>query len=160
MRNTPTELVLLQIAEGLQTLAKNPDISAAIKDAYALSESEQKKADEARQIIASADAILADIKKREDALSHVEERIKEAEKLECFNADTLDSIRKQQAKIDSQEKINIANAKANEDESVRLKNISDALDDRADALANAEDNLAEARADLKKRADAMKELVA
>ena len=68
MRNTQTDLVLLQIAEGLQNLAKNPDLSKSIAEAYALSEVEKAKADEAQAFIAQADQLRAELKQREDAI--------------------------------------------------------------------------------------------
>ena len=84
-RNVPTELILLEIAEGLQSLAKNPDLSQRIKDAYALSEGEKSQAEEARAIIAKSKEFLDDLEKQKSQYADIEERIKQAERIEQVN---------------------------------------------------------------------------
>lgn len=156
MRNTPTELVLLQIAEGLQNLAKNPDLSKTIKDAYALSEDEKAKSEEARAVIVQSDKFLADLKAQKDALADIEERISEAEKLENFNADTLKSIRQQQSENAQYEARNDTVAGANEKKSSELDAREKFILSREAKIHEAESGLRLAKADFKKRTDLMK----
>lgn len=155
-RNVPTELILLQIAEGLQTLAKNPDLSQIIKDANALSEAEKAKADDARATIANADQLLSDLKKKEDALADIGTRIAEAEKLENFNADTLRDISKRQNELNTQTQNNQVTASDNEKERRRLEEWQETLEDREDAVKLSEIESGQIKAELKNRAEIMK----
>lgn len=160
MRNIPTQLVMLEIAEGLKTLIADKDLSKSISEAYALSDAEQKKAEEAKVIIASADSIRAELKAKEDTLADIDKRIEEAEKLEISNADMLKSIAKERSLLSAQKAALLTDSDANKKEALRLNNISAELDTRAEALTEGENELAEAKADFKRRTDAMKELAA
>jgi hypothetical protein len=58
LTNTPKDTLtsfqaLLDIAQGVKVLANNPDIAQLAKDAYALPEAEQAKADSARKDIST-----------------------------------------------------------------------------------------------------------
>lgn len=156
MRNLPTELVLLKIAEGLQTLVADKNLSNVIKDAYALSSAEQKKAEEARDIIARADEIRADFKKREDALANIDERIAIAESLEKSNEDIAKSLEKKRSDLAVEERKNIADASINQIEKDRLDSLQQFLDERASALADSEAENNALKADLKRRANILK----
>lgn len=160
MRNIPTQLVMLEIAEGLKALIADKDLSKSIAEAYALSEEEQKKAEDAKAIIASADALMANIKKKEESLAIVDERIKKAEKLEKANTEALKSINKERVVLNAQAVANKTEAEANKKEAERLSGVSADLDARAEAVTKGEAELAEAKADFKRRTDAMKELAA
>ena len=131
MRNVPTELVLLQIAEGLKSLVENPDLSQIIKDAYSLSESEKAKADEARQLISEADSIRAELKKKEDDLLVINGRIKDAEKLEAFNADTLADIKARERALSGEKEANRILAEKTMQEKKRLDAFSASLLEQA-----------------------------
>jgi hypothetical protein len=98
-RNTQTNLVLLEIAQGLKELAKNPSLESSIKEAYELTEGEKLAYENALQTIANAESIKAELQAREDAIADIDKRIAEAEKLEAFNEDTLKSIQKQNSEI-------------------------------------------------------------
>ncbi len=160
MRNTPTEIILLQIAEGLQSIIKNPDLSQTIKDANALLESEKLKAEDARQLIAQADAIREELKKREDALSIVNDQICQAEKLENFNSDTLREIAKKNADLDKKANQNLDDFKSNQIEKQELSDLRASLDERALFLKNSENEITDMKNDLIKRANNMKAEIA
>lgn len=153
MRNTSTDLVLLQIAEGLQNLAKNPDLSKTITDAYALSEAERKTADESREFIAKADTLRAELKQREDAIADINERIAKAESVEAFNGDTFKLLNTKQNELDNQQKANEVVANANKAAQTELDKFQDLLDERESALLEGERNLEISKADLKKRSE-------
>lgn len=75
LTNTPKDTLtsfqaLLDIAQGVKALASNPDLDNLVKDAYALPEAEQAKADAARQAIADNQAVLAQIKKSQTELEN------------------------------------------------------------------------------------------
>src|ERR1700748_738562 len=106
MRNTPTELVLLQIAEGLKSLIKNPDISEIVRKTYTLSEEEKAKAEEARLYMAQVDGIRKQIDSDKAKYDDVLQRIARAEALEAFNEDTLKTISKRSQELDAKEKAN------------------------------------------------------
>ncbi len=155
MRNIPTELVLLQIAEGLQTLVKNPDLSKIIQDTYTLMDSERTKADESRQIIANADKFLAGLKSKQDALANIDERISEAEKLENFNSDSLREIAKEKAKIIKDAQKNADDAVANAQEKKRLDGIAIDLQSKLKDAKEKEDRIKRTKDILKKRSEIM-----
>ena len=155
MRNTPTQLVLLEIAESLQQLIKNPDVSKSITDAYALMDSERAKAEDARNVMGKADKFLAEIKAKENALAVVNERIAEAGKLEKSNDDAMKKIAQLQSELDVYNKQNLANSKANELEKSRLVKERLDLEKRIDAVKEDEDKIKKVRADLKKRSEIM-----
>lgn len=93
-------LVLMDIAEGLRVLQSDPKaLQKAIKDAYALNETEKKEVEDAREIISSAAQILSDIDLQKKALG---------------------DLVAQQAAIE-------ANAKANKEESSALEAAKEAL---------------------------------
>lgn len=156
MRNTPTELILLQIAEGLQSLAKNPDLSKTIKEAYALSEAEKSKADEARAIIAQADQFTADLKRKQDALVDIDTRIAEAKKIEAYNEDEAKRLSILSNEISGREKAVKLVEAANEDRTKRLMDFQAELNAREVDLDDKAGEVAKGKADLKKRADILK----
>ncbi len=129
-RNIHTNLILLEIAEGLKEIIKNPNLEQAIKDAYSLSEAEKTAAEDARAIIDSAAEQLADIEKKKAELAVIDDRIAEANKLELFNENTLKDIAKKNAALLARENII---AKAGQDQEKRTKSIDEkekALDSR------------------------------
>lgn len=160
MRNVPTELILLQIAEGLQALVSNKDLGSTIKKAHALNEAEAQKLKEAYETISNAETIRNELKKREDSLADVAERIAKAEMLEAANADTLAGIRGHYKDIEARAKQNIADAEDNIKERGRLEKLTASLEKRLEAVKLEEQAIAAAKEDLKKRSEAMKALVA
>lgn len=156
MRNIPTELVILEIAQSLKSLISNPDLSKTIKNAYALADDEKAKAIEARGIIAQSAQFLADLEKQKSAFSDANERIEKANSAEKANADILKIIADKKTEVDNIAKKNNADAKANKAEIQRLEALSIALDDRAAALKISEDQVADMRINLKNRAKDIK----
>lgn len=154
-RGTNTDLILLQIAEGLQSLAKNPDLAQKIKDSYALNEAEQKQYEDALATIAKAEQITTDQAKREAAIVDVNILIAKQEKIEAFNDDTAKELSRQSMALQAQASQNAKDAADNAKEDTRLHNVSAALDDRAENLKEAEAQLAADQADLNRRITAI-----
>lgn len=156
MRNTPVELVVLRIAEHLQTLVKNPDLSKKIKDAYALADTEQAKLDKAVQTMAKSDQLLADIKKREDALAVIDDRIKKSEELEKINNEQLKAIGSAQREIEK--KIAETNdfAAKTDARSKKLAESELTLAKREAVLKQEEESIASRKAELNKLTEIVK----
>lgn len=159
MRNVPTELVLLQIAEGLQNLAKNPDLSKNIANAYALSKSEETKLNDARTLIANAAQIKAEFEKRENALKVVDERIAQAINQETQNTNTLKLITQKKNELDAQGRKNDTDSAANEAEKERLADLAESLENQQEELRIAQSDVDKIKSDLKRRSDAVAQLV-
>lgn len=154
-RNVQTDLILLEIAEGLRSLSTDNDLSQKIKDAHALSDAEKAKADEARAVIAQAEQLRAELKQRENALVDVNTRVAEAKKIEDFNEDTLKKIAAIKNELDAQKDRNFQDAKKNDEERQRLEKVNDSVEVRESKVAEDEKEIAAIKADLKKRADAV-----
>lgn len=155
-RNLPTELILLEIAQGLQTLAKNPDLSKTITDAYALNEAEQKKADEAKILMASADQLRAELKAREDAIANIDERIAEAKGIEASNEALIIALDKRKADLNRQADENAVARALNAKEAERLGAIRDNLVEQSEAIKAETIELNRAKENFRKRVDSMK----
>lgn len=160
MRNLPVDIILMEIAQGLQTLIQNKDLNATIASAYALSDAEKAKAEQAAATIAQADDLLAGIKKKEDEFSSVNERLKAAQDLEAKNAEDLKTIAIKERDTASQQSENVANALANEAEKKRLAAIKDALIAKEADLNNSLQDVENTKAALKKRSDKIKAEIA
>ncbi len=152
-RNINTQLVLLEIAEGLKEFIKNPNLEQSIKDAHALTEFEQNKLNEARKIMENADALLADMVKREDFLKSTQERVLQAEKLEELNQNTLREISRQESILSTENAKNeevildISNSLSNLDaKRSELSKYEDALNIRSRELSDYEMRLSKAAA--------------
>lgn len=76
-RNLPTELILMEIAQGLKNF-DGKTLEKEIKCAYGLIESESKQADEARAFIQKAKDIQADFDKQKEELDSIHRVKKEA----------------------------------------------------------------------------------
>lgn len=152
MRNVPTELVILEIAESLRRLIGNPDLSKIIKDAYALSEDEKAKSEEAKKIIARADQLFASLEEKEKAYSDIDTRIAKAKEAETVNEKTLFVIKHRQAEIDRLAKENSKNALENKKENDRLEMFKSALDSRAEQIKASEEKATRVKENMKKRA--------
>lgn len=157
MRNTPTELVLLEIAQGLQTLSKSTDLSKVITDAYGLKDSEIAKANDARAVIAKSDLFLADLKAKQDALADINERISVAQALDAKNKATQDDIAKRQGDLTIQAKKNADDAKANDTRSGALDKRERDVTARETAIKTTETDIQNTKADLKRRSAALTE---
>ena len=85
-----TNQVLLTIAQGLKSLMDDPKaLEKAAKEAYALPEAEEKKAAQAKEIIAKMEGLIAEQKRRQDDLDAQESELDDRErKLK----ETVDSI--------------------------------------------------------------------
>ncbi len=147
------DLIMLGMAEALQKLVNNPDLSKTISEAYALSEAEKAKAAEAQEIIATADKITAEIKAREDVLLVVNDRIAEAKKIEAFNEDTLKAISERTKELDKREAKTIAAAAENETKEKSLEAKAEKIAEREESVKRAEQQITAAREDLKKRSE-------
>lgn len=84
-RGAQTDVLLLEIAQGLANLQKDTNLSKKIKDAYALNEAEQKAFEDAQETISKSASFLAEIEKKKSELASVEDRIKAAVAVEEKN---------------------------------------------------------------------------
>ncbi len=157
MRNTPpTELMILEMAQGFQSLIKNPDLSKIIEDTYGLMDSQREKVREAEDIIRRADEFIADLNKKAEAYADIKQKISAAEKIESDNEETLKLISRRQRELDDQQERNKLDGEANKAEEKRLSVLKDALEeDRKQIDEEARVN-ASVKANLKKKADALK----
>ncbi len=155
-RNVPTELILLEFIDGMKTIISNPDLSATIKNAYALSEDEKAAAIAAQDYIAKAATLKSDLEAQAAKYADVETRIAEAEKLEAYNADTLRDIEKQRADIAVQQNKNIAAAQANKDKEMAIINDRAILESDKILVESSKKEIDKTKSDLKKRTDAIK----
>lgn len=103
-RNVQTNLVLLEIAEGLKKFIQDPNLEQSIKEAYALTEQEKENLAKAQKTLDDADALLADIAKRESELADINKRINEANAIEESNKNQLKDINKLLSQLEAKEK--------------------------------------------------------
>jgi hypothetical protein len=104
-RNVQTNLVLLEIAEGLKKFIQDPNLEASIKEAYALTESEKANVAAAQKTLDDAEKLLADIAKRESELGDINKRINEANAIEELNKQALAKITAENKALDAREKL-------------------------------------------------------
>lgn len=127
--------ILLETMQLIREVNKNPkDIEKTLTDAYALSAQEEKDAVEARKTISQANAFLADIKTKQDALGDIEAKTAEFNKLhESINAEAK-KLASQQQQID------VAQTSLDE-RAARIKAESDNLEQQKAELAEYEQEL-------------------
>lgn len=153
MRNVQTELVLLQIAQGLQSLVKNPDLSKSIKAYYELSETEKNQAEEARLLISKAGELRAELQRKEAEIGDVTTLIAQQKAIEKSNKERGEALNKLQGDLERQAEKNEIAAEANRQEAKRLESVAVALSARESRIKKDEEEIVQTRADLKKRAD-------
>jgi len=153
MRNIPTELILLEIVDGIQSLMKNPELLQSIRDAYAFSQVEKEKYEQALEVMKNADQFLADVKKKEEAYLNVEDRIAQAEQLAKSNFDAGKELERVRSLNERQAYLNDQDAEKNLLEAKRLSDFEIALNKREAKLNQERDELEKQKSDLKKRAD-------
>jgi chromosome segregation ATPase len=103
--------VVTDFVEAFKAVAANPNIEQLARDAFALPEREQAKAEEARKAIADNQAVLADIKKQQDVISGL------------------------QAELDAKKTVNETQLRKIEEGNSRLDTRESELDDQADTQA-------------------------
>lgn len=100
-----TYQVIIELARGLKALADDPKaLEKAAKDAYALPEEEQRKADEARQKIAEYTTLLSQNKTKiaeyESLIKHNDEQIDYLEQQQKSLKDQQDKLTATEVSID------------------------------------------------------------
>jgi DNA repair exonuclease SbcCD ATPase subunit len=126
-RGTTTEILLMEIADGLSSLIKQPDLSNKIKEAYALNEAEQKAFEEAKATLSQAESLRAEITQKATKYQDIETKIKE-------NTLLLEDIKKSRSELMAINKINESTKNDLEAEKKALDEVSTALDKRQQKL--------------------------
>lgn len=137
MRITLNELQVIQllqvVAQGFKKLQDNPDLEQIIKDTYALSESEQKAAEEARAMIGQVATLEQDKKEFHDKTVAFAEEQKKA-----------------QDEIQAERDHNTEAASANVNEKARLETLAGNLKKLQDKLVNDQNKLGDDQIELKR----------
>jgi len=152
-RGATIEVLLMEIADGLFSLAKEPDLSDKIKAAYALNDAEKTTLDESRAIIANANSIRIEFETTAQKYSDIEDKITQATNIQNNNQDALVEIDK---------KTTLYNNKVTEMENNRkdLANFAKSLDAREaelnareQVIRNQENDIAAQRVSIKDALD-------
>lgn len=124
-RGATIEILLLKVVESLSTLVQNPDISAKIKEAYALDETEKQAFDQANQVIANADNLRLELSKEAQKYADIKNMVEQEEILRQSNLEMHMFVKEQTA---ANEKEALVNKKKLEELEMFSKNL-----DRRDA---------------------------
>lgn len=150
-RNVPTEIILLEIANGLKTIISDGNLDKKISGLYALNEDEQKKFEDAQATIVQADQLKANLAAEAANYSDVSARLAKAEQQEGINNNSLTIIEDAKKDIEASRQKNEEDAKANENKATELSKYESDLDERDIELAKAKDEISELRTELQTR---------
>lgn len=144
IKGAVTELVLMEIAEGLSSLMKNPDLSEKISAAYAFNESERQQLEEARNIIATADDVRAQLEEKAKEYDDIGTRIEKEVALKRANEQLLESV-KQERQVHETMRVK------NENKSNELQGYAKELDKKEQRLAAWQSDLEVAQQEIDKQ---------
>lgn len=138
------EVLLMEIAEGLSVLIKNPDLSQKIKEVYALNDAEKIALEEARKTLGDADNLRAELAQEAKKYADMQSKIDKQNTIKKDNSELLEAIKKER-ELSTEKMTEIT--KGLQD----LEALSKALDDRGAALDLREKKLNEAFEDLNRQ---------